>query len=104
MVYGVRGKSHLGWNEADFGTGCSGFLGNYLWKHYSANGWKLVGTSYATSNERFLKFDIADRASFEDLLRAVTPEVVINASGYINGIAEQAAGIKTLSRDNLSVK
>ena len=74
--------------------GASGFLGNYLWKHYSANGWEVVGTSYAASNERFLKFDIADRASFEDLLREVSPEVVINASGYINGIAEQAAGIK----------
>lgn len=74
--------------------GASGFLGNYLWKHYSANGWQAVGTCYATSNERFLKFDIADRASFEDLLREFAPEVVINASGYINGIAEQAAGIK----------
>lgn len=70
--------------------GASGFLGNHLWDHYRAIGSNVIGTRYSCSNGKFSYFDSSDLASFSQMLRAFRPEVVINASGYISGVADRA--------------
>ena len=58
--------------------GGSGFIGSYLVRYFSATGTSTEG------NDRLLKLNITVPGEIDNIVRSVSPDIVINASGITN--------------------
>jgi GDP-4-dehydro-6-deoxy-D-mannose reductase len=66
-------------------TGISGFVGTYLWRHLTTQGWEVSGFDARTSLENKLIFigQITDRAALLAALRKSKPDVVFHLAGLL---------------------
>jgi nucleoside-diphosphate-sugar epimerase len=84
-------------------TGREGFTGYYLQKHLKQEGFEIIGTSQK-NDATFVSLDITQKESVIAVLKAVTPDYIINLAGisYVgHGSALDFYNVNTIGAHNL---